>query len=100
MTVIIVGPILLALGVSYGLHITNRYAEETGTKDEKIRQSLASTGRAVFLSAVTTVIGFISLTFTNETDRNRWYSIIRGHCDSIFLDNGNGAKPNIIARSA
>ena len=50
MTVIIVGPILLALGVSYGLHITNRYAEETGTKDEKIRQSLASTGRAVFLS--------------------------------------------------
>ena len=49
MTVIIVGPILLALGVSYGLHITNRYAEETGTKDEKIRQSLASTGRAVFL---------------------------------------------------
>ena len=64
MTVIIVGPILLALGVSYGLHITNRYAEESGTKDEKIRQSLASTGRAVFLSAVTTVIGFISLTFT------------------------------------
>ncbi|MDC0556190.1 MMPL family transporter [Candidatus Poseidoniaceae archaeon] len=64
MTVIIVGPILLALGVSYGLHITNRYAEETGTKDEKIRQSLASTGRAVFLSAITTVIGFISLTFT------------------------------------
>ena len=62
--VIIVGPILLALGVSHGLHITNRYAEETGTKDEKIRQSLASTGRAVFLSAVTTVIGFISLTFT------------------------------------
>ena len=64
MTVIIVGPILLALGVSYGLHITNRYAEESGSKDEKIRQSLSSTGRAVFLSAVTTVIGFISLTFT------------------------------------
>ena len=64
MTVIIVGPILLALGVSYGLHITNRYAEEEGTKDEKMRASLTSTGRAVFLSAVTTVIGFISLVFT------------------------------------
>jgi len=64
MTVIIVGPILLALGVSYGLHITNRYAEETGTKDEKMRGALSSTGKAVFLSAVTTVIGFISLTFT------------------------------------
>ena len=64
MTVIIVGPILLALGVSYGLHITNRYAEEAGTKAEKMRASLTSTGKAVFLSAVTTVIGFISLVFT------------------------------------
>ena len=64
MTVIIVGPILLALGVSYGLHITNRYAEEEGTRNEKMKASLSSTGRAVFLSAVTTVIGFISLVFT------------------------------------
>ena len=64
MTVIIVGPILLALGVSYGLHITNRYAEEGGTKHEKMKASLSSTGKAVFLSAVTTVIGFISLVFT------------------------------------
>ena len=64
MTVIIVGPILLALGVSYGLHITNRYAEEEGTKQEKMKASLSSTGKAVFLSAVTTVIGFISLVFT------------------------------------
>ena len=64
MTVIIVGPILLALGVSYGLHITNRYAEEEGTRSEKMRASLNSTGKAVFLSAVTTVIGFISLVFT------------------------------------
>ncbi|MBP77750.1 MAG: hypothetical protein CL926_00590 [Deltaproteobacteria bacterium] len=64
MTVIIVGPILLALGVSYGLHITNRYAEEGGTKQQKIRGALSSTGKAVFLSAVTTVIGFVSLVFT------------------------------------
>ena len=64
MTVIIVGPILLALGVSYGLHITNRYAEESGTKAEKMRGALSSTGKAVFLSAVTTVIGFVSLVFT------------------------------------
>ena len=64
MTVIIVGPILLALGVSYGLHITNRYAEEEGSRTEKMQASMKSTGRAVFLSAVTTVIGFISLIFT------------------------------------
>ena len=64
MTVIIVGPIVLALGVSYGLHITNRYAESDGTPQEKMSEALQSTGRAVFLSAVTTIIGFISLTFT------------------------------------
>ncbi len=64
MTVIIVGPILLALGVSYGLHITNRYAEETGTPEEKMAVALQSTGRAVMLSAITTVIGFISLVST------------------------------------
>ena len=64
MTVIIVGPILLALGVSYGLHITNRYAEETGDKYEKMNKAMKSTGKAVFLSAITTVIGFISLIFT------------------------------------
>ena len=64
MTVIIVGPIVLALGVSYGLHITNRYAEAKGTPEEKIEEALSSTGKAVFLSAVTTIIGFISLVFT------------------------------------
>ena len=63
MTVIIVGPIVLALGVSYGLHITNRYAESRGTPREKMAIALNSTGRAVFLSAITTVIGFVSLTF-------------------------------------
>ena len=64
MTVIIVGPIVLALGVSYGLHITNSYAENKGTPKEKIKKALESTGRAVLLSAITTIIGFISLTFT------------------------------------
>ncbi len=64
MTVIIVGPIVLALGVSYGLHITNRYAEASGTPREKMEIALSSTGRAVMLSAITTIIGFYSLTFT------------------------------------
>ena len=63
MTVILVGPIVLSLGVSYGLHITNRYAESKGTPHEKLAAALNSTGRDVFLSAMTTIIGFISLTF-------------------------------------
>ena len=67
MTVIIVGPIVLALGVSYGLHITNSYAENKGTPEEKIKKALDSTGRAVLLSAITTIIGFISLTSVSYT---------------------------------
>lgn len=63
MTVIIVGPIVLALGVSYGLHITNRYAEAKGSPREKMSEAISSTGRAVLLSALTTIIGFISLVF-------------------------------------
>ena len=35
-----------------------------GTPNEKMEEALNSTGRAVFLSAITTIIGFISLTFT------------------------------------
>ena len=42
MTVIIVGPIVLALGVSYGLHITNRYAEAKGTPNEKMEEAFGS----------------------------------------------------------
>ncbi|MEL0213995.1 MAG: MMPL family transporter, partial [Euryarchaeota archaeon] len=53
-----------ALGVSYGLHITNRYAESKGTPREKMAEALESTGRAVLLSAITTIIGFISLALT------------------------------------
>ena len=41
MTVIIVGPILLALGVSYGLQINNRYAEQGGTRTEKMKASIS-----------------------------------------------------------
>ena len=38
MTVILVGPIVLSLGVSYGLHITNRYAESKGTPKKRCPQ--------------------------------------------------------------
>ena len=71
MTVIIVGPILLALGVSYG-RTSPTATPKNGTKQEKIRAAMSSTGRAVFLSAVTTVIGFISLVFTPMAPSKRW----------------------------
>ena len=69
MTVIIVGPIVLALSIP-GLHIMNRYAEEEGTKEEKIAKAMNSTeGRAPL--AITTIIGFISHLHTHGTHRHR-----------------------------
>jgi predicted RND superfamily exporter protein len=60
--VVIIAPVLLALGVSYGLYISNRYAEETeGSVEEKLSRSVKAINPAIMLSALTTGIGFASL---------------------------------------
>jgi predicted RND superfamily exporter protein len=66
--VILVAPILLALGVAYSLYIANRYSDEKKNirnKKERMRVSIRTTGKAIFLSAVTTAVGFSSLMFVN-----------------------------------
>ena len=61
--VVLVAPILIALGVAYGLYIANRYAEETSIKDkeQRIKAAIRTTGKAIFLSAMTTAFGFGSM---------------------------------------
>jgi len=57
-------PMLIGLSVDYSLHISNRITEfEEGgyTIREGIRKTLHTTGVAVLLSAVTTMIGFAAL---------------------------------------
>ena len=92
MTVIIVGPILLALGVSYGLHITNRYAEEGGTKSEKMKASLSSTGKAAFVSSNYGdwfhFLGFY--TYGSNTDSR--YSVVWWYCNCLYFDDVYGPK--------
>ncbi len=65
--VVLVAPILIALGVAYGLYIANRYAEETSIKDndKRIRYALRTTGSAIFLSAMTTAFGFGAMLTVN-----------------------------------
>ena len=55
--------LLLGLGVDYSIHIMNRFAEEgpTQNKIEKMEKILRSTGMAILLSTITTMIGFASL---------------------------------------
>jgi hypothetical protein len=55
--------LLMGLGVDYSIHLMNRFAEERNLEDnvKRIEKILKSTGKAVLLSMVTTMIGFGSL---------------------------------------
>lgn len=58
----LVAPCLIALGISYGIYITNRFTEERkGTPMEKARVAAKAMHPAILLSAATTAIGFGSL---------------------------------------
>ena len=55
--------LLIGLGVDYSVHMMNRFAEEKGIEDKtkRVEKILSSTGKAILLSTVTTMIGFGSL---------------------------------------
>ncbi|MEY4484128.1 MAG: hypothetical protein RL693_1580 [Verrucomicrobiota bacterium] len=55
-------PLLLGTGIDYGIHIMLAMARE----NNDIRKVRMSTGRAVFFSGATTVIGFSSLMFAGN----------------------------------
>jgi predicted RND superfamily exporter protein len=60
--IVIIAPVLLALGVSYGLYISNRFAEETeGSREKRLARAVKAINPAIMLSALTTGIGFASL---------------------------------------
>ncbi|MEM2899916.1 MAG: MMPL family transporter [Thermoplasmata archaeon] len=60
--IILVAPVLLALGVSYGLYISNRFVEEKkGTPADRVERAIKAQFWPITLSAATTGIGFASL---------------------------------------
>jgi len=60
------GAIILGLGVEYGAFMLNRYREERATKTqlESLQIAVPSIGRAIMGSGVTTIVGFLALTFS------------------------------------
>jgi predicted RND superfamily exporter protein len=62
-------PMLIGLSVDYGLHLANRIAEFQREEHEEVHMaisdSIQTTGKAILLSAMTTVIGFAAL-FTSD----------------------------------
>ena len=55
--------LLMGLGVDYSIHLMNRFAEEHSMEDKikRMEKTLKTTGKAILLSTVTTMIGFGSL---------------------------------------
>jgi len=53
-------PLVIGIGVDYGVYVVHRYITE-GKGEGSIRPVVESTGRAVTLSALTTMIGFSSI---------------------------------------
>ncbi len=60
---VIIFPVLLGIGIDSGIHIYRRYLEE-GKKD--IFESVKHAGPPVFVSAVTTMMGFSALVIANH----------------------------------
>jgi len=60
---IAVAALLLGLGIDYSIYYANRYAEECDVEDKvtRVERTLGLTGKAVFMCAFTTIIGFGSL---------------------------------------
>ena len=53
-------PLILGIGIDYGVHLIHRYRIEG---KGKVRVIFSSTGKAIMISALTTMIGFGSLSF-------------------------------------
>jgi len=54
-------PMIIGIGIDYGVHVVHRWRiEKTG----KVNKIFASTGKAILLSALTTMLAFGSLIFS------------------------------------
>jgi predicted RND superfamily exporter protein len=61
-------PLLLGIGIDYAIHILTRYYEERGKGADarlSISSSMVTVGVAVFLTAATTMFGFLSFFISN-----------------------------------
>jgi len=54
-------PMILGIGIDDGVHIVHRWRIEGG---KKVKQIFASTGKAIFLTSITTMLAFGSLVFS------------------------------------
>jgi hydrophobe/amphiphile efflux-3 (HAE3) family protein len=62
-----IGAMILGLGVEYGVFMSARYREERKkglTQEESLKATVPSIGSAILGSGLTTIVGFLALTFS------------------------------------
>lgn len=62
---IFVSTMIIGIGVDYAVHMLHRYREVRDLEDGEVVRHLAETGRSVAIAALTTMIGFGSLSYSH-----------------------------------
>jgi len=62
---IFVTTMIIGIGVDYGIYIIHRYRELSGEPWAERERGLLETGRSVFIAALSTTVGFGSITFSH-----------------------------------
>jgi predicted exporter len=62
---IFVTTMIIGIGVDYGVHVLHRYLEIRDLPPEEFERGLLETGKAVVAAALSTIVGFGSITFSH-----------------------------------
>ena len=62
---IFVTTMIIGIGVDYGIHMVHRYRELSDASDAELEDGLVETGKAIVLAALSTTVGFGSLSFSH-----------------------------------
>ena len=62
---IFVTTMIIGIGVDYGIHLLHRYQETAGQSLQDLEDGLVETGKAVVLAALSTTVGFGSLSLSH-----------------------------------
>jgi predicted RND superfamily exporter protein len=62
---VFVTTMIIGIGVDYGVHVLHRYLEVRDLTDEEYDRGIQETGKAIVASALSTIVGFGSVTFSH-----------------------------------
>lgn len=62
---IFVSTMIIGIGVDYGVHMIHRYREMKATHPSELNRGMMETGKAIVLAALSTIIGFGSLSLSH-----------------------------------